>query len=226
MTRSKAAVFFLLALILANLTMIAVAVNRYPAFWLQPGARVFAAEAVCALIVYAALIMWSARRQDSRALPAFEFAFVLGLVAAAIEISGMMLENNIVLHLHSAAVPIVSMLTLFAIWAYAGWRAARERHSARSGIAAALISAGVCMIVVVAAGFAVQLFAAPAPSAEIATWAEFTRSGWTDTCAFAIANTLDSAFTHLVIAPVLAALFGGIASVIGRHHPAGPRFHS
>ena len=43
-------------------------------------------------------------------------------------------------------------------------------------------------------------------------WAEFERSEWTDARALGVANTLDSGVTHLVIAPIVALMFGGTGS--------------
>jgi len=65
-------------------------------------------------------------------------------------------------------------------------------------------------------GFVIQLFVAPPEPGYISTWAEFKRSGWIDPSAFGVANTLDSGFTHLVIAPVVALVLGGVASLIAR----------
>lgn len=53
----------MLALILANLTMIAVAVAQYPAFFYQPGARIFVLESTSVLVAYAAAAVWIGRRQ-------------------------------------------------------------------------------------------------------------------------------------------------------------------
>jgi hypothetical protein len=76
------------------------------------------------------------------------------------------------------------------------------------------------MIVGVAAGFLVEFFLAPHSPAIVATWGEYQRSGWTDTGAFGLANTLDSGFTHLAEAPVVALVFGGIAALLARLWPS------
>jgi hypothetical protein len=52
---------------------------------------------------------------------------------------------------------------------------------------------------------------------------DYVRSGWTDVRAFAIANTFDAGFTHLVEAPVIAATLGALGSGLGRlMAPRGP----
>jgi hypothetical protein len=72
------------------------------------------------------------------------------------------------------------------------------------------------MLVAVTPGFVIQFFASRPEPAYISTWAEFKRSGWTDARAFGLANTLDSGFTHLVIAPIVALVFGGVASFLAQ----------
>jgi hypothetical protein len=76
------------------------------------------------------------------------------------------------------------------------------------------------MLIAVTAGFLMEFFLVPPDPAYVATWGEFKRSGWTDARAFALANTLDSGFTHLVIAPIVAGIFGGVASLLARLLPS------
>jgi hypothetical protein len=72
------------------------------------------------------------------------------------------------------------------------------------------------MLIAVAAGFLIELFLVPPRPEYVSTWPEFKRSGWTDPHAFGVANTLDSGFTHLIIAPVVALVFGDVASLLAR----------
>ena len=76
------------------------------------------------------------------------------------------------------------------------------------------------MLIAVAGGFCIQFFLVPPEPAYVSTWGEFMRSGWTDARAFGVANTLDAGFTHLVIAPVVALLFGGVASALAQFTPS------
>src|SRR5690348_8598250 len=113
---SRYGVRFLLICIFADLAMIAIAVHRYPAYWLQPGARMFVAEAVGALVVYAALIAWTAWRREQWWVRASGFAFVAGSIIAAVEIANMLAEHDILVHVHGPALTIAAMLTLFGTW--------------------------------------------------------------------------------------------------------------
>jgi hypothetical protein len=74
------------------------------------------------------------------------------------------------------------------------------------GVLAGVSVAGICALIAVAAGCLIEFFVAPPAPAYVATWQEFGRSGWSDPRAFAVANTVDSGFTHLLLAPIVAAL--------------------
>lgn len=217
--RRAAVVLALLALIVLSLGMIVVAVARYPALFLQPGAHFLVAEPVFALVAYTVAILCFARARGplwNRILPT---ALTFGLFSAAVEIVNIGIENGIPFSVHSPGVQIAFMLTIFTLWGIAGGRVARSLNSIRSGVLAAISSACICMLVAVTAGFVIQFFVVPPEPAYVATWEEFRRSGWADPRAFGLANTLDSGFTHLVVAPVVAAVFGGIASLLVRLIP-------
>jgi hypothetical protein len=108
------------------------------------------------------------------------------------------------------------MFSVFISWGIAGFRTARSLGSISVGLIAAVCSAGICMLMAVTAGFLIQFFLVPPKPEYVSTWSEFKRSGWTDPHAFGVANTLDSGFTHLIIAPVVALVFGGFASLLAR----------
>src|SRR5262249_30684949 len=142
-----------------------------------------------------------------------------GLLGSVIEILNVAIENGFPYSIGAPAFPVVIMLVLFASWGVAGFRAARALRSIQAGLLAAVSSAAICMLIAVASGFIIQFFlASPAP-AYVSTWAEFKRSNWTDARAFAIANTLDSAFTHLLVAPLVALLIGLLASFLALKLP-------
>jgi hypothetical protein len=205
----------MLALILANLTMIAVAVAQYPAFFYQSGARIVVLESTSVLIAYAVATVWVGRRQGASWAAILRVATLFGIWGGIAEALNMALENGIPA-IHIPALPIAFMLVIFTSWGIAGFRAARSLNSVRTGVLTAVSSAAICMLIAVAGGFVIQFFVARPEPAYISTWAEFKRSGWTDARAFGLANTLDSAFSHLLVAPGVALAFGGVASFLGQ----------
>lgn len=222
-TRSKAIPAIAVALLTCNaasLCLIYFGVKQYPPFWSQAGAWVYVCELVAALLVYSGLVVWASEMCGEWWQTVLRIAFVFGMTAAAVDVLGLIVEDGIVVRLHGPAMQIAMMLTLFTLWGVAGWRGARALGSVRGGLVAGVLSACVCMMVAVTAALIVQLFFVHPSIAEVATWGEFKRSGWSNPRAFAIANTLDSGFTHFVVAPILATITGGIGAILSCYaHP-------
>jgi hypothetical protein len=208
--------FALFGLIVINLGMIALGVARYPALLLQSGARTFVAEPISVLVAYALAVVCIARTHGAYWDGILRSAIRFGLLAGTFEIINIGMENGIPFSVRGPALQIAFMLSVFTSWGIAGFRTARSLGSIRAGLLAAVCSAGICMLIAVAAGFLIQFFLVPPRPEYVSTWSEFKRSGWTDPHAFEVANTLDSGFTHLIIAPVVALVFGGVASLLAR----------
>ena len=209
-----------LAFVISSILMIALAVTHYPAFASQPGAPTFVIEPVLTLLVYAVVLVYLTRRNSPLWNTILPTAILFGLLAASIEVVNLGIENGIPFSLPGPIPQITFMLTVFMLWGIAGARTAHVLHSIRAGIYSAILSAAICMLIAVTAGFLLQLFFVPPDPAYVAIWAEFKRSGWTDPRAFGLADTLDSGFTHLLLAPIVATVFGAIASFLSQ------RFHS
>jgi hypothetical protein len=203
-------------LIAVDAGMAALAVARYPAFFEQHSALVYVLELAGILLLYAvvtALLLGVRDRVWNRILTN---ASAFGVITGALEIVNIGLENSGVAAAHMPAFPIGFMVIVFSLWSIAGVRTVRSGNSTLAGVTTAVLSAGICMLLAVACGFLVELLVAPPDPAVVSTWAEYRRSGWTDPRAFGLANTIDSGFTHLVIAPIVAVVFGGIGSVLAR----------
>lgn len=206
----------MLALIVADLTMMGVAIAHYPPFFGQPGALTYVLEPATVLLAYAVAAVWVGRSKAPDWDAIRRRAILFGLIGGILEALNIAIENGVPVAIHSPVVPIGFMLLVFASWGVVGFRAARSLHSVRAGVLTAVSSAAVCMLIAVCAGFLIEFFAAkPAPE-SVLTWGEFKRSGWTDPRAFGIANTMDSAFTHLLAAPPVALLLGGLASLLAQ----------
>ena len=208
--------FALLVLIATSMGMAVAAVEQSPTFPTQPSAWTYLLEPVLALAAYACAIVLIVMRRGAEWDVELRNAAVFGGLAGLIEIINIALENGIPFAVRGPILQIVGMLILFAIWGMAGAWTARQLGTIRSGLLASALAAGVSMVIGVTAGFAIELFVAPPEPGYVATWAEFKRSGWSDPSAFGIANTLNSGFSHLVIAPVVAIVVGSIGAWIGR----------
>jgi len=216
MTWRSVFAFVLLVLIATSIGMAVAAVERSPTFLAQPSARTFLLEPVLALVAYACGIVVVVMKRGIAWDVELRNAAVFGSIAGLIETINIAIENGIPVVVRSPVLQIAGMLALFTIWGIAGAWTARQLGTIRSGMVAAVLAAGVCMVIGVTAGFAIGLFVAPPQPGYVATWAEFKRSGWSEAGAFAIANTFDSGFTHLLIAPVVAIVIGSFGAWIGR----------
>jgi hypothetical protein len=71
------------------------------------------------------------------------------------------------------------------------------------------------MVIGVCGGEIEEFFVHPAAASEVSRWAEFERSHWSDPASFQVANTMDSAATHLAMAPFVALILGSAGAAIG-----------
>jgi len=207
----RAFVLMLVACAIADVGIVVVALTRYPAFFLQPGARLMVAEPLSALALCTGLVSWAGWKPERRWRTLFKIAASCGIIGAALEALNIAVENS---SANSPAITLGLMFGLFLSWGFAGSRAKRTTGEFRSGILAAILSAAICMLLAVTFGCVFELLLHPPDSSSVATWTEFQRSGWTDPRAFAIANTLDAGFTHLIEAPFVAILTGIVGSVL------------
>lgn len=161
MFRRTSTTFALLALIVADLGMIAVAVARYPPLFSQPGACTFVLKPICALVAYAVAILYFARPRTTSWDTMLRTAVIFGLLTGIVEIMNMGIENGIPFSVRGPVLQIVSMLTIFTAWGIGGGRIARALNSVRAGLLTAVFSAGICMLIAVTAGFIIQFFLVP-----------------------------------------------------------------
>ena len=208
--------FVLLVLIAVSIGMAVAAVERSPGWVAHPGAATILRETWLMLVVYAGVIVVVIANRGEEWDEELRNAALFGGIAGLIEAANVALENHESGAIRGTALPVIGMLLIFSLWGLAGARTARDLHHFRPGVIAAVMSAGVCMVIAVMAGFAMELYISPPRPDYIETWAEFQRSGWLDAHAFGIANTLDSGFTHLWMGPVIALGVGAVGAGIGR----------
>lgn len=214
--------WYLLSLIGLALCLLLARVARYPRFFSMPGAGVYLAEAIGALALYA-MVAWLLPPLATR-FPASEAAArvgaLFGVVGAAIEIASTALES--LWQIPQSIITVTTlgaMLSLFALFAASGFVGGRRTHAFALGVGAALCSALVAMPLVVAFGFLLIYTSLPQLARNEVGDPDYARSGWTDVRAFAIANTYDAGFTHLVEGPVIAAILGAVGSALGQLRP-------
>lgn len=210
---------WLLALIACNVALLVLRVATYPAFFSMPDALGYLLEAVVPLAIYAAAIfaLPVIVKRLPGALVALRVGVVVGLIGGCIEVVSTALES-----LFALPQPVVSALTgaamvgLFLLFGVAGYIGARRARSFWPGLASAIWSAVCAILIVLTFGFLLAMTSLPTLARGEIADPDYLRSGWTDIRAFAIANTFDAGFTHLVEAPVIAAVLGALGSGLGR----------
>jgi hypothetical protein len=208
--------FVLVVMIAASIGMAVAAVERSPVFLGEPSARAFLFKVVLMLVAYAGAIVTVVANCGDEWDLEMRNAALFGSIAGVVEGLIVALENGSGSVVQNPVVQLAGMLAAFALWAVAAGRTAKELGHFNAGVIAAVMSAGVCMVIGVTTGLAIELFIAPPLPSHIATWAAFKRSGWTDAQAFGIANTLNSGFVRLWMGPVIAMLVGSLGAAIGR----------
>ena len=213
--------FTLVFLTLLSLTMMGIRVSSHPSMLRLPGGTAYVVEVAGLLLLYGAVLFRGARSMAPKLL---RRGTTIGLVAALVQVVHLVCERFVSFSGRwNGAMSIAFMLVTFLLWGVTGFVATRSGQATSTSIWLAVWSAIVTMTVVVTAGFALEFFLAPWPPESMLSSGEFKRSGWADVHAFAIANTLEAAFSHLVIGPVVAVVFGTGGSLLGRASGGFPK---
>ena len=209
--------FALLVGVTLSLSMMGIQVFLYRPLLAMPGGSTFVLETTVVLLLYGMFIVWATRSDGPLHRTVLLLGTPLGLFAAAVQIAHLAAENFIHFGEPWEGITTVTfMLGTFLIWGVAGYRSARSAAAIAPGVVAGSWSAIVTMSILVTFGFALEFYLVTPKPEYVATWGEFKRSGWTDVHAFTIANTLDSALSHLIVGPIVGAIFGGFAGVVTR----------
>ena len=198
-----------IALVVMDLMLVAVDVLSYPAFLGQRASLSYLVAPVVLLVCYAAAALIAPRVTTER-LPT---AALVGLAAGGLEVVDIAVETFTGLGI---AVTAPLMFGSFAVWGVVAAWTARATGAFRSGVAAAVCTAMITMLVAVAFGLVLAVVAPDRMTTIMATDPDFLRSGWTDVHAFVLANTFDAAFTHLLGALFVGFAVGLVGAMVGQ----------
>jgi hypothetical protein len=205
-----------LAAIVLNIALIALRVSSYRQLVAMPGSVPFIAKPLIVLALYFAVVLWLTSGTAGDRAVALSVGSSFGLVTAAVQIIHLFIESFVPTEeLVTGITALVFMVGTFLLWTVAGYVTGRRGASVGAAATAGGWAAIVCMLILVAVGLALSFV--PVPSANyVSTWSEFRESGWGDAVAFGIANTFDSAYSHLLAGPIVGAITGAIGGLIGR----------
>lgn len=205
-------------IICADLVMGAARVVTYPPFVGEPGALGYLVEAAAALLAYAVVIVVGAftLRRDAGAFQAVRVGAVFGMIGGCIEIISTAVESLFALpQAIVSVVTLTAMLGLFTLFGVSGFMGVRRTERFWMGTVAAVGCAVCAVLITLTFGFLISLTSLPQLAHDMIGDPDYLRSGWSDPFAFAIANTFDAAFTHLVEAPIIAGVLGAVGGVAG-----------
>jgi len=199
-----------------DLTLVGGRALLYPAAVTLPGGWIYLLEPLVLLLVYAGLGWLMTRSSSPARQAALRDGALFGLVSGAVWVVSLALETFADLSAQVAApLSLVLFLCAFLPWGMAGLRTARRGGSMLLAILAAVWSAMNSIVILVTFGFLLMYTSLPRLEQDIATAPEFLSSGWHDVGAYAIANTFDAGFSHLLIAPLVAVVFGALGALLG-----------
>ncbi|MFY9825476.1 MAG: hypothetical protein WAM82_29150 [Thermoanaerobaculia bacterium] len=184
---------------------------------LMNGGGRFIAEAAGSLLAYVVFALFVDRAIASRG--AYLIATFIGAVAGCVQIVHMSLESFGAHIGDRADLTLLFMGASFLLWLSAAIAVGRRDRKVGQAALAGGWSAMCTMILAITYGLILTAVGYPEPS-YVATWPEFTRSGWPDPQTFSIANSFDAVMSHFLIAPivgiVLGTLGGWIAAACGK----------
>ncbi len=206
----------LLGLIFFTCALVAFRLFRITAFFAQPDARGYVLRLAAVFVAYAFAAVWAGKKDGTPWKIILNIAFSFGLATGAIEILNVAVENGLAFGRGDKLFQVAGILGVFGIWGIAGIWATRRLKLVKAGLLASIASAMICMLIGITGGVLIELFLAPTArqqllrgrSSNVAAGLIRLPSRWQ--------TPLDSAFSHLLLAPVVATIFGVIGSLLGR----------
>jgi hypothetical protein len=201
-----------------SLGLIVLHILLYSPLLAMPDSWSFVIVPAVLLVVYAGIVLMLptvARVTDGT--DALRLGTRVGLLVAVIEALNISLESLVAMPQKVTAIVTGSlMLGTFTLWGVVGFLAAYRSRKIGLGVLAAVWCSMVTMLLAVTFGYALLVIAWPRLTTFLATDPDFLRSHWSDLRAFTIANTLSNGATHLLEAPVIASIVGGIGASLSR----------
>lgn len=209
--------------VLIDLALIGLSLLLYPS--VLDGGRVLTVIACLVLLVlYGGLGIGLVLQGSQAVLIALWGGMIFGLLIGVVFAVDLAVEDFIDLGSQAGAFSTLGfMLLIFCLFAGAGAYGTAKTDQIRFGLLASIWSAMLGVLIVVLLGFAVNFFFMQRLEHLLAS--DYVHSGMQSPEAFTFFNALDSASTHLLEAPLLAAVFGSLGSLVmkGLHSLRGRR---
>jgi len=183
----------------------------------RPGGLRYTVTPLVGLAAYAGAVVVVSTGRGAWVREARRIGLVTGAVTGVMWLSDLLIETFAGLSgWPSLAATAPLLLGGFVLWGGAGARARRRAGPVRAGLLAAVVAAMTCVSITLVLGFTLPFLALPRLARLIDGSPEYLDSGWHDLPAFAVANTLDAGFTHLLVAPAVALVAGALGAAAVR----------
>lgn len=209
--------------VLANLVLIAFATISADSPLRMRAGIAYVVEATVPLLAYGLVSFWVPTLRVMQRGPALQLATSVGMIGGVLQIIHLALENFGRRIGENSTVTLAFMLSGFLIWGIAGYWVTRETGEVKAGIVASCWSAMVSVLMAVTFGLILMSANYPSPT-YVSTWSEFKQSGWSNAHSFAIANSLEAVFSHLVIGPIVGTMFGILGIALAKLLPCRSSF--
>jgi hypothetical protein len=197
--------------------LIGVRVLLYPVFVILPGGVIYLLEPVVLLCLYAGLGWWLTSAASLERQAALREGALFGLLSGVVWIANLAVETFADRSTPASVFVFLPLLLgVFLLWGVAGLRTTTLTGSLPLAIVAAVWSAMNSIVMLVTFGFLLMYTSLPRLKQDIAATPEFQSLSWHDVGAYAIANTFDAGFSHLLIAPLIAVCFGTLGALISK----------
>ena len=188
---------------------------RYPLIIGEAGVSSVLAPVLLLLLYGVAAIGCTYRPSQAHSV-ALRSGTTFGLLVGIAFVITISVENFVSLSSQISTISTLAfMLLIFLSFALAGWHGAKNSGQLRWGIFESIWSAMIGVLITLIFGFAINFLFTQRLEQYLQASAEYIRSGSHDLETFTFWNTLDSASSHLLEVPIIAAVLGTLGSLTG-----------
>jgi hypothetical protein len=204
---------FILTIIVIGM-LIGYGMLRYPLIVNEAGVLSLLTPAFLLLLYGVVAIMVTHMPGQARS-NALKSGTVFGLLVGLTFIVTISVENFVDMDRQVSTISTLGfMLFIFLIFAYAGWHDTNESSQLSLGIFTSVWSSMIGVVIALLFGFTINFLFTQRLEQNLQASAEYLRSGSHDLETFTFWNTLDSASSHLLEAPIIAVVLGTMGSLI------------
>lgn len=198
--------------VLFDLLLIGLSLLMYPSL-LEAGRASTALGCVPLLLLYGCFGIVIPSRASQAVTAALWQGTAVGLIVGVIFVIDLTVEYFVDMGSQASALSTLGFMALiFFLFGLSGARGIQKTGQLHLGVLSGVWSAMIGVMIAVFFGFVMNFFFMQ--RLEHILYADYASSGMNDPRAFTFFNSLDSAFSHLLEAPILAVVFGTCGALL------------